>query len=192
MLRLPLEIENTTTLVENADRSRLRRSDHSEATTYVQEVMLPGGRRVLVPGEKKISRVVMDLVNNTVSSQTPHEESIALETSPKSRSSMWATVGKFLTNFACCRLGSGQQNDKDSKDLPNIFAEGEENPFFPVFDGRSGDHFSNKVTAELVHQKTSNKTEDVEMSNSPSMIVSDSSQVSRLDRRREKILANVI
>ena len=191
MLRLPLEIKNITTSVENADRSRLRRSDHSEATTYVQEVMLPGGRRVLVPGAKKISREVKDLFDTNGSSSTPHQ-SIALETSPKSRSSMWATVGKFLTNFACCRLGSGQQNDKDSKYLPNIFAEGEENPFFPVFDGRSGDHFSNKVTAELVHQKTSNKTEDVEMSNSPSMIVSDSSQVSRLNGRREKILANVI
>ena len=71
MLRLPLEIKNTTTSVENADRSRLRRSDHSEATTYVQEVMLPGGRRVLVPGAKKISREVKDLFDTNGSSSTP-------------------------------------------------------------------------------------------------------------------------
>ena len=185
MLRLPLEIENTTTSGINTKRSGLGSYDVRNANVdHQQLITLSNGAQFAFSGEKMISRNTIELLTHG-SNELENSQS-------KSRSFIAVTARKFLKIFSCFRLGSGQQNDKDSKDLPNIFVEGEENPFFPVFDGRSGDHFSNKVTAELVHQKTSNKTEDIEMSNSPSMIVSVSSQVSRLDRRREKILTNVI
>ena len=139
MLRLPLEIENTTTSRENAesgegaDRLGLRRSNYGEVkTTYEQVVTLPNGKWFLFPGEERISHVVMDLVNNTVSSQTPHGESIALETSPKSRSSIGATVGKFLRNFLSSRSRSSQQNEEDSENLrPNIYPKEGSSKVFP-------------------------------------------------------------
>jgi hypothetical protein len=184
MRNLPIEINGTTT--SGADKNQ-------DSQTFQRLLLCGDGRRIPFPAKEQISPEVRDLINTA----TPHE-SIVLETSPKSeqpksRSSIGgAAMGKFLKTFSCFRLGSGQQNEKDSKDLPNIFAGGEGNPFFSVFDDRSADHFSNKVTAELVHQEKSNKTEDVEMSNSPPMIVSGIYQVSRLDKRREKILTNVI
>ena len=186
-----LEVSSTTTSGENADRSGLRRSDYSEVT-HVQEVILLNGERVLVPGEKMISLTTMELVTKTGSNEL---KSSPKSEQPKSRSSIGATVVKFLGNFLSSRSRSSQQNEEDSENLrPNIYPKEGSSKVFP---GRRVNplEINGVVIAELGHVQTIDK--DVELSSTPSYKpntkeCSGSSQVSPLDQRREEILKNVI